>query len=236
MKLFITLLFIVFMGQSFAQVVINDKNVELRTVGVFSAIKVSSGIDVYLSQSDEYAVAVSASEVKFRDAIKTEVSDGILRITYDNENVLRWDNNRRLRAYISFKDLSALDGSGATNITFTEKFMANSFRLKLSGASEINGNINCKDLDMELSGASTIRLTGNVENLKITASGASDMKKYDLVVENCKATISGASDIKLTVNKSLSVSASGASSFLYKGNPDKKDIRENGASTVSQRN
>ncbi|MEO6134971.1 MAG: DUF2807 domain-containing protein, partial [Ginsengibacter sp.] len=112
----------------------------------------------------------------------------------------------------------------------------NSFRLKLSGASEIKGNISCKDLDMELSGASTVRLAGNVDNIKLTASGASDIKKYDLVVDNCKATISGASDIKLTINKSLSVSASGASSFLYRGNPDKKDIRENGASTVSQRN
>ncbi|MEO6135245.1 MAG: DUF2807 domain-containing protein, partial [Ginsengibacter sp.] len=165
MKLSITLLFTLFMGQLFAQVVINDKNVELRTVGVFSAIKVSSGIDVYLSQSDEYAVAVSASEVKFRDAIKTEVRDGILRITYDNDNVLHWENNRRLRAYISFKDLSALDASGAADITFTEKFSTNSFRLKLSGASEIKGNISCKDLDMELSGASTVRLAGNVDNI-----------------------------------------------------------------------
>ena len=39
-----------------------DANAEVRTVnGLFNAIKVSGGIDLYLSQSTEEAVAVSAS-------------------------------------------------------------------------------------------------------------------------------------------------------------------------------
>lgn len=236
MKLLLSLIFSAFISQSFAQVVINDKNAEIRNVGSFSGIKVSGGIDVYLSQGQDYAIAVSASEDKFRDAIHTEVRNGILMISYNNENILKFDNNKNLRAYISFKDLSSIEASGACDINFKDKFFTNSFRLKLSGACEIKGAIAVKDLDLEISGATTVRLTGTVENIKLKASGASDLKKYELVTENCIASISGASDIRMTVNKSLSVKASGASSFYYYGNPEKKDISESGASSISKRN
>lgn len=235
MKIFFALILLAFASQSYAQVVINDKNAEVRNVSSFSGIKVSGGIDVYLSQGNEYALAVSASEEKYRDAIKTEISDGILRIWYEDGSSINFGGNRNLRAYVSFKTLSGLEGSGACDFSFTEKFTANSFRIKLSGACEIKGPIDIGNLDIEMSGASTARMKGTVDNIKISASGASDLKNYDLVVNHCKAGISGASDVRITVNNSISVRASGASNFYYKGNPDKKDISESGASTISHR-
>ncbi|MBL0181977.1 MAG: DUF2807 domain-containing protein [Chitinophagaceae bacterium] len=58
-----------------------DPNASVRTVsGDFKAIKVSGGIDLYLSQAAEVAVAVSASEEKFKEYIKTEIDNGTLRI------------------------------------------------------------------------------------------------------------------------------------------------------------
>lgn len=234
MKSLLVFLFTTFLSQSFGQTVINDKNVEVRNVTSFSGIKVFGGIDVYLSQADDYALAVSASEDKYRDAIKTEVHNGILTISYEGGS-FNFTSDRNLRAYISFKTLESLEGSGACDFKFSEKFKANSFRLKLSGACEINGFIEINNLDVTLSGASTVKVNGSVENIKIDASGASDLKSYGLVADNCVANLSGASDVKITVNKSISVKASGASILHYKGNPDKKDINTSGASSVSQR-
>jgi hypothetical protein len=235
MKYFFALLLTTFFGQSFGQTIINDKNAEVRNVSSFSGIKVSGGIDVYLSQGSEYALAVSASEDKFRDNIKTEINNGILTISYSGGS-LRFNESRNLRVYISFKDLESIEGSGASDFKFSETFKANSLRLKLSGASEIKGAININNLDVNISGASTVKMNGNVQNIKIDASGASDLKNYELVADNCIANLSGASDVKLTVNKSVSVKASGASTFNYKGNPDKRDVNTSGASSVSQRN
>jgi hypothetical protein len=235
MKYFFAFLLSTFFSQSFGQTIINDKNAEVRNVSSFSGIKVSGGIDVYLSQGNEYALAVSASEDKFRDNIKTEINNGILTISYSGGS-LRFNENRNLRIYISFKDLESIEGSGASDFKFSETFKANSLRLKLSGASEIKGAININNLDVNISGASTVKMNGNVQNIKIDASGASDLKNYELVADNCIANLSGASDVKLTVNKSVSVKASGASTFNYKGNPDKRDVNTSGASSVSQRN
>lgn len=221
--------------QSFSQTIINDKNAEVRNVGSFSGIKVSGGIDVYLSQSDDYALAVSASDDKFRNEIKTEINNGVLTIAYDGGS-LRYNNNRRLRAYVSFKTLESLEASGACDFIINQTFKSGSVKIKLSGACEIKGSVNIDNLQINISGASTVKINGIVQNIKIDASGASDIKNYDLAVDNCVADLSGASDVKITVNKSLSAKASGASSLYYKGNPERKDVSSSGASSISQRN
>ncbi|HET6993867.1 MAG TPA: hypothetical protein VFI06_02740, partial [Chitinophagaceae bacterium] len=59
-----------------AQKVVKDANAEKRNVSGYHAISVSNGIDLYLSQGSE-SVAVSASETKYRDRIKTEVKNGV---------------------------------------------------------------------------------------------------------------------------------------------------------------
>ncbi|MEO6638248.1 MAG: head GIN domain-containing protein [Ginsengibacter sp.] len=237
MKTFLILLLTAFSCSTFAQDnIINDANVEVRTVGSFSGIKVSGGIDVYLSQSAEYALAVSAVETKYRDNIRTEIKNGILTIWYDSDKAGWTRGDKRLRAYISFKSIESLQASGACDFKINGTIEVNTLSLRLSGASDINGGVKLNNMTMDLSGASTVKLNGTVQNLKLDASGASDVKNYDLVAENCIAVISGASDIKITVSNSISASASGASSLHYKGNPEKKDVATSGASSISQRN
>lgn len=235
MKSFLLFLFAIIAIQTNAQTVINDKNVQLRNVGSFSAIKVSGGIDVYLSQSNEEAVAVSASDEAYRDNIKTEVENGVLKIYYDSHS-FRFNSNKKLRAYISFKTLESIEGSGACNFMINGIFKGTSLRVRFSGACNMEGVVNITNVQFDLNGASTVKISGEVSNLKLEASGASDLKNYDLVVDNFIAQLSGASDAKITVNKSISAKASGASSLYYKGNPEVRDVSSSGASSISNRN
>src|SRR6476469_9869183 len=75
-----------------AQIVVNDANAQQRNVTGFSSIKVSGGIDIYLSQGASEGVAVSAREKKYADKIITEVRDGVLVIYYEKENGWFGDN------------------------------------------------------------------------------------------------------------------------------------------------
>src|ERR1700733_11496145 len=103
---------------SFAQggKVIDDKNAQKRNVQGFHAVRISSGIDLYLSQSGDEAVAVSASSEEYRDKIRTEVQDGVLKIYIESNNQgFHWGNwgvNKKLKAYVSCKVLDALRASG----------------------------------------------------------------------------------------------------------------------------
>ncbi|MDQ6843889.1 MAG: DUF2807 domain-containing protein [Bacteroidota bacterium] len=237
MKSIFTFFFVTFFLSAFAQQnIINDINAEARSIGAFSGIKVSGGIDVYISQSNDYALAVSAAEEKYRHNIKTEIKNGTLVIWYDSENSKWYRGDKKLRAYISFKNLESLEGSGACDFKIDGTLDVATLALRLSGASDIDGIVKINDMTMDLSGASTVKINGTVQNLKLTSSGASDVKNYDLVVENFIAKISGASDVKITITNSISASASGASSLYYKGDPEKKDIATSGASSIAQRN
>lgn len=235
MKPILLFLFAILAFQANAQTVINDKNVQVRNVNSFSAIKVSGGIDVYLSQSNEDAVAVSASDETLRDNIKTEVENGVLNIYYDIRS-FRFNSNKKLRAYISFKTLESIEGSGACDFIINGTLKVDNLKIRLSGACEMNGLVNIANVQLDISGASTVKISGTVQNLKLEANGASDLKNYDLVVDNFIAQLSGASDAKLTVNKSILAKANGASSLYYKGNPELRDVSSSGASNISNRN
>lgn len=216
-----------------AQITINDENAEQREVGSFNGIRVSGGIDIYLSQGDDYAMAVSASEIKYRNNIKTTIDNGILSIYYEGGSVSFY-GKRNLRVYLSFKTLESIESSGACNVIINKTLSTNDLKLKFSGASEMKGTLKSANVSLKMSGASTLRIDGKIDNLRLEASGASDMKNFDLVTDNCIVKLSGASDIKITVNNSLSVNASGASELNYKGNPGNKDINVSGASSVSR--
>jgi hypothetical protein len=227
--------FILINGIWAQKAIINDPNAVVRNVKGFHAIKVSNAIDLFLSQGDEEAVAVSSNDTKYRDRIRTEVENGVLKIWLDREG-WSWDHgNKKLKAYVSCKTLDKLEASGASNILVNGVISGDRMELHLSGASDFKGSVKFNGFSIDQSGASDITINGSVGDLQIDASGASDTKGFDLITDNCNAHVSGASDIKITVNKELNVHASGASSISYKGSAVIRDLKSSGASGISKK-
>ena len=214
--------------------IVNDANAEPRQLsGSFNAIKVSGGIDVYLSQFETESLAVSATEEKYKQNIKTVIENGTLRIYYNSD--WGWTKgNKKLKVYISFKNLERIEATGACNVQVAGAISVPSLTLNMSGASDFKGAVAITNLTMELSGASDAKISGTATNVSIQSSGASDVKGYDLITDFCTAKASGASDINITVNKELNVHASGASDVFYKGTAVIKDIHNSGASTIAK--
>lgn len=217
--------------------IINDANAEPRSVsGSFHAIKLSYAFDCYLSQDEEEAVVVSAASPELIGQITTTVSDGVLIIGFKEAGKWWKNKDKKLKVYISFRQLDKISASGACDVFVNGELKANDLLLDMSGASDFKGKINARELTVNLSGASDVEVTGGkVTNLKIDASGASDFKGYNLIADNCSAVASGASDIKVTVNNELNASASGASGIYYKGEGRIRDLKSNGASSVSRK-
>ena len=231
MKKIITICFVTSLAiAGWTQKTIKDSNAEKRTVGSFHAIEVSSGIDLYLSQGAE-AVAVSASETKYRDRIRTEVKDGILKISYEhlaNFNIT-FKENKKLKAYVSYSTLDRLKASSGSDVTVDGTIQATTFDLELSSGSDFEGKVNVTDLVVEQSSGSDINISGKTNSLKITASSGSDFDGFDLVSETCTAKASSGSDISITVNKHLDATSSSGSDIRYKGNAEVKKNKSLGA-------
>lgn len=240
MKKLIGLCFVLaFVISSRAQLTINDANAETREAKNFHAISVSSSFDVFMSQGNEEAVAVSASEQKYKDNIGVEVKDGVLRIWFKTDGKFwkGWRGDKmKLKAYISFKNIDKLTASGACDVRLQGTMNADDLEIRLSGASDIKeGKINAKKLKLDASGASDMTISGTATELDVDVSGASDFKGFDFATDYCTVRASGASSINITVNKELSAHASGASDINYKGDGLIREIKTSGASNVSKR-
>jgi hypothetical protein len=212
-----------------------DANAQMRTVsGSFTHIKVRGGIDLYLSQADQQSIAVSASDDKYRDQIKTVVNGNTLEIYMDGEN--NWSRgNRKLKAYVSFRDLESLEASGASDVIIAGELKVKNLIVRVSGASDLKGEIHADKLDMRMSGASDVTVSGSANDVIIESSGASDFKGYDFTAATCDARASGASDVHITVTKEISARASGASSVSYKGSASLKESSSSGASDIQHK-
>lgn len=215
--------------------VINDKNAEPRNVKGFHAIRVSDGIDLYLSYGDE-AAAVSASEIKYRDRIKTEVENGVLKIWYDRDNFnqMIFTNSRNLKAYVSYKQLDAITASAGSDVRVDGVIKGNTLVMKISSGSDFKGNVDVNDLEVDQSSGSDIEIGGKANRVSIEASSGSDFDGYNLIAEVCTAQCSSGSDITITVNKELKAKASSGSDIHYKGNASQVDITKSGGGSVKR--
>lgn len=227
--------FFVLMNGYAQKSVIHDPNAQVRNIESFTAISVSDGIDLYLSQSDKDAIAVSASEAHYRDRIKTSVENGVLKIGYDARGMDNNTRNKKLKAYVSFKNINRLSASGASDVYVNGSIKGNQLAIRLSGASDLKVKVELNTLSIDQSGASDVDISGKTSSLIIEAGGASDVNGYGLEAEQCTVRASGASDITVTVNKELVAHATGASSISYKGPGVIKEVHSSGASSVHKK-
>jgi Putative auto-transporter adhesin, head GIN domain len=225
-------------GASFAQggKVINDKNAAKRSVSGFHAIRISSGIDLYLSQAGEEAVAVSASSTEYRDKIRTEVEGGVLKIFIESEG-FHWGNmgGRKLKAYVSCKVLDELKASGGSDVYIEDAVRTDKLNLDFSGGSDLRGKVEAHELSVVQSGGSDAYLSGTASRLSVHASGGSDFHGNELTTDNCQIEASGGSDVHVIVNKELSASASGGSDVYYSGNGVVRESHSSGSSSIHKK-
>ncbi len=218
-----------------AQKTINDVNAERRTVKSFHAIKISGGIDLYISEGDE-ALAVSARDAETRSYIKTEVVDGVLKIWFEwkNGRNIFMSSNKQLKAYVSYKKLNALSASGGCDVIVDGTISQTNLTINISGGSDFKGKVSVQDLKVECSGGSDVDIAGKASKLTIEVSGGSDFNGYDLVTESTLVEASGGSDVEITVNKDLNAKASGGSDVFYRGSASLSEVRSSGSSSVKK--
>lgn len=230
------LVLVIASGALVAQKIIKDPNAEKRNVSGYHGISVSSDIDLYLSQGEE-SVAVSASDTKYRDRIKTEVKDGILKIWYEynsNSNInIQWGNHK-MKAYVSFKDIDKLTCSGGSDIAVDGSIKVNALTLHLSGGTDFEGKVEADELKVKASGGCDVAISGVAKKLDIYASGGSNFKGYELAADVCNLVANGGSDVQITINKELNANARGDSNVFYKGNGMIRDLKTSGSSSIKK--
>ena len=217
--------------------IVNDANAQVRAVTAFHAIRVSTGIHLYLTQSNEEKVAVSADNTEHRERIRTEVVNGVLKIYCENGHHWFSDNdwNRDLRAYVSCKTLDALNASSGAHVEVDGSIHSNTLDLDFSSGAWFKGSVNVSGLTIdEGSGAHSV-ISGSANDTKASASSGSHLDAFDLVTNECDADASSGGHIDVNVSKTLVASASSGGHISYKGDASIKNINTSSGGAVSKK-
>lgn len=193
----------------------------------FTKVSAANAFRVTITQGDEFAVSVTADDNLMED-VRVDVRGSTLVLELTGVNFY----NYTLSAEVTMPELTGVEASGATVVTMSGFGPTAQFDGKVSGASQLEGDVTTDDARFEASGASKITLTGSAGKMDARASGASSLNLEELAATDAKVEAAGASRATVNVSGTLSVKAGGASSVRYSGAPVIDDIDISGASTV----
>ncbi|WP_179346174.1 head GIN domain-containing protein [Winogradskyella ursingii] len=205
----------------------NVVNAERNINGNFKEIKVSQGLDLYLTQSNDVSLRVEADE-NLHDIIMTEVENDVLRI-YTSENIR---NATSRKVMLSFKDISAITATSGSDVYTTNSINVNTLDVKCTSGADMELEVSTQNLICKSTSGSDIKLKGETVNLTAEATSGSDIKASNLkaVISNVKAT-SGA-DISINTSKELTARATSGGDIKYLGNPSKVDASDSSSGSV----
>ena len=215
-----------------AQKTINDPNAQKRAVSSFHGVAVSGSIELFLTQGNEESVVISADDTKIRDKVVTEVRNGILHIYLENENKFHVDISlhfRKIRAYVSAKDIDYLSSAGSGKTHVDGKLKSDKLEINIAGSGNVDADVDVKQFSLSLSGSANAELAGNAENSDLHISGSGNIRNYEFSTSYCKASISGSGNVRITVTKELSAHISGSGSVYIKGDGLIKDYSASGS-------
>lgn len=197
----------------------------------FDKIKVGSHYELTLTQGPDYKVEVSGNEEEL-DQMEVQQQGSTLSFFTESWTKSLWKNRKDKRPaqiFISVPNLAGLYLSGASR-SKVELKQEKPLSLELSGAAEMQGNLEVEEIEVEMSGSSELTLTGLCRSIRAALSGASELMASKFKADKANVDLSGASNADLWVTKQLSGEISGGSDLSYRGQPSLRIDRSSGAS------
>src|SRR5215510_5926873 len=157
-----------------AQKTVNDPNAQVRSVSGFHGVSVSGSVELFLTQGNEESVVISADDTNLRDKVITEVDNGILRIYLERKNKIQidWPNQKKIRAYVSVKDIDYLSSSGSGKAHVDGNIKTDKLKVDISGSGNLEGAFTAKEFSLHLSGSADADLSGTAEKSDFHISGS----------------------------------------------------------------
>jgi len=202
---------------------------QTRTVSSFNSIDISGGYTVYLKQDSVQSLSVEADD-NLQPLIITKVEGNKLIIK--SEGSIR--GSKSLNIYISAGNIKDIDISGAVDIKGTGKFKMDELNIEISGAGDIDMDVELRNLSFNCSGAGKLNLSGTAENVTAELSGATDINAFDLIAKSFTLSSSGAGKANVNATEKLDIETSGATTVKYKGTPKSIRQKNSGVSSIQK--
>lgn len=189
-----------------------------RNLKDFNKIKASGVANIILKKGHKTSAKVTLEGNINDEDLVTEVRNKTLYISLRKKKRTGY-RNINIGIELTFKQLGAIELSGAISLKSETMIKTDDFYLEASGAGSLKLALDSQHITCNLSGASNIRLEGNTNRLEVNLSGAGSINAYRLTAQIVKSNSSGVGSIKINAQKELYATVSGVGSIRYKGKP-----------------
>jgi hypothetical protein len=203
-----------------------NKNVEVadRTVAEdFTKIKVSTGLDLYLSQGTENKITLEADE-NLHEIIFSKIENGELKI-YSDKNI--W-NAKAKKVYVTVKGLTSIVATSGSNVYTEEELSVENINIVSTSVADIDLNLNANSVISTATSGSDIKLNGTTIQHTCSATSGASIEAYDLTSENVTVNVTSGADINIYASVSLEAKATSGGDIDFKGNP--KNVKKSSTS------
>ena len=198
-------------------------------IAYFDQIELSGMYTVILSQGPEAMLSIE-TDSNLHELIEISHLENTLTILTDRETVLR---PTRMELHITYPELHRIGIRGAGKVSATNTLVTEKLLLDLSGASDINLDLEVGSMHTRVSGAGNIQLQGMATSHEIELSGASNFMGDELISKSTTISLSGAGSASVYATETLDASLSGVGKITYYGDPKHTNINKTGLGSIS---
>lgn len=194
----------------------------------FTKIKVSTGLDLYLSQGTKNKVTLEADE-NLHDIIITEVNDGVLKI-YSEKNI--WQAKAR-KVYVTVKNLEGLTATSGSDVYTEDVLKVETIKVSATSGADIRIALDADTVETSATSGSDIRISGTANNHTSRANSGASIEAYKLISKNATVNVSSGADINIYASESINAKASSGGDIDFKGNPREINKKSSSGGSVS---
>jgi len=195
----------------------------------FDQIKVSQGLDLYITQSNDVALSIEADE-NLHDLIMIDVENSVLRI-YTTENIRRASSRKIM---LNINDISSIKATSGSNVYTTNGLVLDELNLNSTSGANIRLDVKTDVINCRSTSGSNIILDGTTTALTAEATSGSNIKASNIVAETSKVKATSGANVFVNTSKELTARATSGGDVRYSGNPEKVNKSDSSSGSVRQ--
>ncbi|WP_430412575.1 head GIN domain-containing protein [Kordia sp.] len=182
---------------------------------MFTKVKASEGLDVYITQSNTQAIKVEADE-NIISLIATDINNGVLTI-HAKENIGRAKSKK---VYVTLPEIDKIVSTSGADVYSTDVLVVKNLEVKSTSGADVKIEVKAVTVSCAASSGADIKISGTADSLRADASSGSDIQAKDLEVKTCDASASSGADVTVNTAEKLIANSSSGGDIHYYGNPE----------------
>lgn len=195
----------------------------------FSVVKVSAGIDLYITQGNEVSLVVEADE-NLLDIIKTEVNENGKLSIYSEKNI--WKAKAR-KVHLTLTNIEELIATSGSDVYTENTLKATRFKVSVTSGADAKIDVDAENVESNATSGADLSISGVATNHTSSATSGSSIYAFGLKSKKAKVSVTSGADIDIYASESIDARATSGGDVDFKGNPTNVNKKETSGGDIS---